>query len=123
VHQLEQEMFPVLQRSGLGLLAFSPLDTGHLVPGRPVEKESALAALIQVLDQVATDLGVSRAAVCVAWVLAHSEVTSVLAGAESLEHVEQNLSGARLELPDDAMDALNAASEVFRERYESEKRV
>ena len=30
VHQLEQEMFPVLRKSGLGLLAFSPL--GHRLP-------------------------------------------------------------------------------------------
>ena len=116
VGQLEQEMFPVLQKSGLGLLAFSPLDTGHLVPGRNIDPETPLETLIGVLDQVAQDLRVSRAAVCVAWVLTHPEVTSVLAGAERPEHVKENFVGTEMALPDEAIDTLNAASVAYREQ-------
>ena len=116
VVQMEQEMFPVLRKSGLGLLAFSPLDTGHLVPGRNIDPDTPLAALIDVLDQVAQDLRVSRATICVAWVLTHPEVTSVLAGAETPEHVEDNFAGAQIKLPDAAIDTLNAASETYREQ-------
>ncbi len=116
VHQLEQEMFPVLRHSGLGLLAFSPLDTGHLVPGRNIDPDTPLATLIGVLDRVAQNLCVSRAAICVAWVLIHPEVTSVLAGAEHPEHVEDNFAGTEIVLPDEAIDTLNAASAAYREQ-------
>ena len=116
VQQLEQEMFPVLRESGLGLLAFSPLDTGYLVPGRNIDPDTPLATLIDVLDRVAQDLRVSRATICVAWVLIHPEVTSVLAGTETPEHVEDNFAGAEIVLPDEAIEILNAASAVYREQ-------
>ena len=116
VQQMEQEMFPVLWKSGLGLLAFSPLDTGHLVPGCSVDPDTPLARLIDVLDEVAQDLRVSRGTVCVAWVLTHPEVTSVLAGAESPEHVEENFAGTQIVLSDEAIETLNAASAAYREQ-------
>ncbi len=114
VRQLEQEMFPVLRRSGLGLLAFSPLDTGHLAPGRSVNPGTPLATLIGVLNGVARDLSVTRSQVCIAWVLTHLEITSVLAGAESPEHIEDNFAGTKLTLPAEAIDTLNVASETYR---------
>ncbi len=116
VQQMEQEMFPVLRKSGLGILAFSPLDTGHLVPGRSVDPDTPLAKLIDVLDEVAQDLRVSRGTVCVAWVLTHPEVTSVLAGAERPEHVEENFAGIQIVLSDEAIETLNAASAAYREQ-------
>ncbi len=120
VQQLEREMFPVARAAGLGLLAYSPLDAGYLAPGCIVEPDSPLARLVQVLDEVASGLRVSRAAVCVAWVLTHPEVTSVLAGAESPAHVDENLAGTRLALPADALAALNAASAVYRREHTAE---
>ena len=122
VQQMEQEMFPVLWSSGLGLLAFSPLDTGHLVPGRTVDPDTPLARLIDVLDEVAQDLRVSRGTVCVAWVLTHPEVTSVLAGTERPEHVEDNFAGTQIVLPDEAIETLNAASVAYREQQAQKMR-
>ena len=120
VQQLEREMFPVVQEAGLGLLAYSPLDAGYLAPGRTVEPGSPLARLVQVLDEVASGLRESRAAVCVAWVLTHPEVTSVLGGAESPAHVDEHLAGTRLALPADPLAALNAASAAYRQEYTAE---
>lgn len=117
VRQLEREMFPVVRRACLGLLAFSPFDTGILAPGRTTEPGTPLAVLLEGVDRVARHLGVGRAEVCIAWVLAHPEVTSVLAGSESPEHVEANLAGTRLALPDEAMAVLNAASEAYRDAH------
>ncbi len=121
MHQLEQEMFPVLRQTGLGLMAFSPMDTGHLAPGRQVDPGTPLEALIEVLDEVSREMGVARASICVAWVLAHPEVTSVLAGTESPEHVEDNVAGTELELPEKALATLNAANEKYREQQKEEK--
>ena len=108
----EEEMIPLLKRTNLGCMAFSPMDTGQLTPQTP--DEPALAALVVAIDQVAADLDTSRAAVCVAWVL-HQGLTSVLAGSESTAHVDQNLAGARLTLPDAALAALAQARSSYRQ--------
>lgn len=117
---LERDLFPVTRKAGLGLIAFSPVDCGALAPGKEGDAGPALKALIQTIDGVAGDLGLARATVCVAWVLTHPEVTSVLAGSESEEHVDQNLAGTTLELPSDALSTLNGASVEFRRRREEQ---
>ena len=114
-------LFPLIRRGNLGLMAFSPLGGGNLVPGREVPEGSALMDVVTVLDEVAGELGVTRPQVCVAWVAAHSEVASVLSGAEKPEHVEENLKGTELTLPAPAMAKLNAAAESYAVRMIQEK--
>lgn len=110
---LEREMFPLLRQQGLGLLAFSPMDCGDLAPGRQVAADSPLVALLQALDDVAAALSTSRAAVCVAWMLHQGAVTSVLAGAECPEHVDEMIDGTGLDLPADLLDGLTVASRSY----------
>ena len=109
----KNEMFPVIQKGNLGLMAFSPLGEGRLVPGRKVEEGPALVGLIKELDFIANELGVSRPQVCVAWSSNHPEVTSVLAGGEKPEHVADNFKGTELVLPKEAMQRLNAAADEY----------
>ena len=114
-------LFPLLRRTGLGVQAIGPHAAGILVrPARTggvnpasVELSPAHIELLNVVDDVAADLGVPRSQVCVAWVLSHPEITTSLAGAESPEQVEDNLAGSLLELPPEAIATLNAASHVF----------
>jgi len=113
IRKLEAEMFPLLARSGLGLLAFSPMDAGSLSPGNPPPEGSPLADLCRVLDEVADSLAVSRAQVSVAWTLCHPEATSVLAGAESPDHADELNAGTRLVLPGSDLQRLNEASLEF----------
>lgn len=108
----EEEMIPLLKRAGLGCMAFSPMDTGLLAPQIP--DAPALADLAAAIDQVGAELDTSRAAVSVAWVL-HQGLTSVLAGSESIEHVDQNLAGARLTLPNTALADLDQARNTYRQ--------
>ncbi len=110
-----QELFPLIRQGNLGLLAFSPLGEGRLAPGREVPEGSPLQGPIEALDAVANELGVTRPQVCVAWVLSHPEVTSVLAGAEKPEHVSDNFAGTRITLPEEALRSLNAASAAYTE--------
>lgn len=110
---LEREMFPVVRELGLGVLAFSPMDAGDLAPGKEHEPGSPMARICQSLDEAAGELSVSRAEVCVAWVLARPEVTSVLAGIEKPEHVDQMVAGTFLAIPNELMERLDAASERF----------
>lgn len=110
---MSSELFPLIQKGNLGLMAFSPLGEGRLVPGRKVEEGPALVGLIKELDFVANELGVSRPQVCVAWSSNHPEVTSVLAGGEKPEHVADNFKGTELVLPKEAMQRLNAAADEY----------
>ncbi|MCY3763685.1 MAG: aldo/keto reductase [Gemmatimonadetes bacterium] len=114
----EREMFPVVGELGLGVMTFSPMDQGFLAPGRKVEHGPPMEGILAELDAVARELGVSRAAVCVAWVLARPEVTSVLGGSESEEHVDQMLDGTALCVPAELMDRLDAASHRFTNEME-----
>ena len=84
-----------------------------------MESGSPLALLIKELDDVAGEMGCARATVCVAWVLSHGEVTSVLGGAESNSHVDELVAGTQLDLPGELADRLTAASETYSRRLES----
>ena len=119
VRDMERNMFPVLRRENLGLLAFSPMDQGYLTPGREVDPNSPLPALIDVIDSVASELEVTRAEVCFAWVMTHPEVTSVLGGSGRPSHVEQAVSGANMVLHEEAVKRLNTASHAFSSAQES----
>ena len=110
---MEREMFPVVRDLGVGVIAFSPMDTGCLAPGREPQTGSPVDTICQSLDTVADELAVSRAEVCVAWVLARTEVTSVLAGSESPGHVDQMVAATSLVLPAELMATLDTASERF----------
>ena len=110
---MSEELFPLIRKGKLGLMAFSPLGEGRLVPGREPEEGSPLTGVIEELDRVAEELGVSRPQVCVAWVLSHPEVTSALSGGEKPEHVEDNFKGTTLTLPDEALKRLKAASDTY----------
>jgi aryl-alcohol dehydrogenase-like predicted oxidoreductase len=111
-----QEMFPLIRRGRLGLMAFSPIAEGRLAPGRPLNGSEPWAPVVGVLDAVAKELGATRPQVCVAWVLAHPEVTSVLAGAERPEHVEDNMRGTQLKLPSELMQRLTNGCRQFAQR-------
>ncbi len=109
VRKLENELFPVLREQRLGLIAFSPMDAGRLSSSYTAAPDSPLAVLHASLDKAAGTLGVTRAQVCVAWVLAHPEVTSVLAGPEHPEHVDEILAALAINLPDEIRENLDAA--------------
>ncbi len=122
VAKLEQEVFPLVRQAGLGVLAFSPQDTGHLAPERTPPPGSPLEGLVKALDRVAGELGVTRPQVCIAWGLARSEVSCVLAGAESPQQVEENWAGAQLALPPQALEVLEEARQVYRKGQQEAKR-
>ena len=103
---------PLLQERDLGCLAFSPMDTGLLAAAEPADP--ALRGLVQCIDEVANQLGVPRAVVCVSWVAQQVGITSVLCGAESPEQVRVNTLGSTLTLPGDALEMLDVARQRYR---------
>ena len=113
-------LFPLLRKTGLRVQAIGPHSAGVLT--KPEIKSfidntsnlrPKLSELINVVDKVALELNVPRSQINVAWVLSHTEITTSLAAAETPEHVNDNLAGAMLEIPDNLLEKLNAASDEF----------
>jgi diketogulonate reductase-like aldo/keto reductase len=122
-------LFPLLRRTGLGVQAIGAHSadmltgpSGAEVSHAIAELDPALTELIGVAEGVAAGLGVPRSQVNVAWVLSHPEITTAPAGAESPEQVDDNLERAVLELPAEAIETLNAASDRFRDLLEEARR-
>jgi aryl-alcohol dehydrogenase-like predicted oxidoreductase len=109
--ELEREMFPVLRRSGLALVPYSPMDEGRLVRAN-AEQDAATTALIAEVDRVGREFGATRPQVLLAWVLSHPEATCVLAGAERAEQVDENYRALDIVLTAHALSRLNRASDL-----------
>ena len=121
---IEPELLDVLEREGVGCIAFTALAQGLLtdrylngVPadsraaqGKSLDPASIEANLdkIQALNEIAADRGQSLAQLALAWVLRDARVTSTLIGASSVQQVEDNVAAAqRLDFTDDELAAID----------------
>ena len=68
--------------------------------------------VIEAVQDVAEELGVSMAEVALAWVTQRPAVTSTILGARTVEQLETNLRAADLLLADEHVAALDAASDL-----------
>jgi aryl-alcohol dehydrogenase-like predicted oxidoreductase len=130
VRDIEQEIMPVCQLKGLGVVVWSPLAGGFLTgkykPGqrtvegsRSEEKwayperyfapnaDEILAALLE----VAEELGRSPAQVAVRWTLEQPAITSAIIGARTAQQAEDNLRAGGWKLPPQALERLNKVSQ------------
>jgi pyridoxine 4-dehydrogenase len=60
----------------------------------------------EVLSRVAADLGSAPLPVALAWLLQRSPNVLVIAGTSSVAHLRENVAGARIRLPEDALAEL-----------------
>jgi len=81
---LEDGVLDLALERGFGVLAWSPLAGGRLA-GSPADERSS--RVIAVLDELAVERSVSRAAIACAWVMAHPSRPVPLIGAQSPVHV------------------------------------
>jgi aryl-alcohol dehydrogenase-like predicted oxidoreductase len=90
-----EDVLQACERDDLGFLPWFPLATGDLArPGGA-------------LDDVARAHNATPAQVALAWLLHHSPVMIPIPGTSSVEHLEENLGAARIELSDDEMEVLD----------------
>ncbi|HEY7048701.1 MAG TPA: aldo/keto reductase [Jatrophihabitantaceae bacterium] len=135
VREIEWEIIPAAQASGLGLLPWSPLGGGWLTgkysreeaptgatrlgenPERGVEayaRRSPVERTWDVIDtvrEIAEKRGASMAQVALAWVADRPTVTSVILGARTLEQLDDNLGAADLHLASDETQRLDGSSD------------
>ncbi len=126
---LEREIIPMALSEGLALMPWSPLAGGFL-SGKytrdtqkagdsrrdefdfpPVDKEKAYD-IIDLMQQIGKDHGVSVARVALAWLLHKKAVTSVIIGAKHKEQLLDNIAATELQLSTDEMQKLDAISEL-----------
>ncbi|MEV0162589.1 aldo/keto reductase [Nonomuraea fuscirosea] len=85
------------ERHGIAFIPWFPLATGGLVkPGGP-------------LDAIASRLSATPSQLALAWLLHRSPVMLPIPGTSSVDHLEQNVAAAGLDLTDDDVAELTAA--------------
>lgn len=125
----EEEMLPVLEELGIGLVPYSPLGKGFLtgsigkdakfaendfrsiVPRFAPDALAANEALLDLLRDVAAQKKTTPAQIALAWLLAQKPWIVPIPGTTKLSRLEENIGAADLKLtPDDLKriaDALN----------------
>lgn len=129
VRDIEEEIVPVCELKGLGIVVWSPLGGGFLSgkyqPGETsragarsaegwgfplryfaANRDEILASLLE----TAAGLGRSPAQVALRWVLDQRFITSAIVGARTLQQLQDNLKAAGWRLPDEARATLDRVS-------------
>ncbi len=135
VREIEWEIVPACESTGLGLLPWSPLGGGWLTgkytkserpsgptrlgenPKRGVEAYDRRSTqqrtwdVIDAVQSVAEGRGVSMAQVALAWLADRPMMTSVILGARSVEQLTDNLGAASLHLSREETERLDVISD------------
>ncbi|MCW3078991.1 aldo/keto reductase [Segetibacter sp.] len=126
---LERELVPLLNDQGVGLMVWSPL-AGGLLSGKygrnmqgpedsrrlnfdfpPVNKEKAFD-IIDVMQPIAQQKGISVAQLALAWLLHQPAVTSVIIGAKKTAQLEDNIKAVDVQLTAEELEKLNEVSQL-----------
>jgi pyridoxine 4-dehydrogenase len=90
-----EDVLEACERDGLGFIPWFPLATGDLA--RPGGR----------LDEIAAAHDAAPSQVALAWLLQRSPVMLPIPGTSSIEHLEENVAAAGVELSDEEMAALD----------------
>jgi pyridoxine 4-dehydrogenase len=92
-----EDVLEYCESQGIGFIPWFPLAAGKLAePGGPVA-------------EIAEAHGATPGQVALAWLLARSQVVLPIPGTGSVEHLEENVAAAELELTDDEVARLSEA--------------
>jgi aryl-alcohol dehydrogenase-like predicted oxidoreductase len=92
------DVLEACEQRGIGFIPWFPLASGNLLrEGSP-------------LEEIAERHEATPAQLALAWLLARSEVMLPIPGTSSVEHLEDNLSAAGIELSDEEVEELEAAA-------------
>ena len=134
VREIEWEIVPAAVDAGMGLLPWSPLGGGWLSgkyqrgerpsgatrlgddPNRGMEAYDRRGTqrtwqVVDTVQKLARERGVSMAEIALAWVTGRPAVTSTILGARTAGQLDTNLRAAGLTLTTDEVAALDAASD------------
>lgn len=127
----ESEVFPVLEELGIGFVPYSPLGRGflagaidehtkldrsdfrHNLPRFSPEARKANQSLVDLVGQLASRKGLTRAQIALAWVLAQKSWIVPIPGTTKAHRLEENIGAADVRLSaDDLREIDRVLSEV-----------
>ena len=136
---LEDEMFSMCTFKNLGIMAYSPIAAGLLSGafangGKAPEKSTwgyeklyqrylekvfpgKIENIVNEVALMAKKYETSSVSIAVAWVLANKEINTVLAGADSIDELDNYIEGSNLILEQDDFDKLEHMSFRMREIF------
>ena len=117
--EAETDLLPLCAQEEIGFLAYSPLGAGfltgkytpdrtnlpkgtrfHVIPGHvDVYFSEQNFGVVARLHAAAAKLGIPALRLAIAWVLGHSDVTTVLCGARTTGHLDNALQAMQTQLP------------------------
>ena len=100
-----QDFFNIANRADAAVLAATAEQHIAYVPYFPLGGFSPLQS--DVLELVAKRLGATPTAVALSWLLQHSPNIMLIPGTSSVAHLRENIAGAALTLPADAIADLD----------------
>ncbi|MBB5059403.1 aryl-alcohol dehydrogenase-like predicted oxidoreductase [Granulicella aggregans] len=120
---IEQEVLPVCQKYGMGVLVWSPLAKGMLT-GRYRKGHSLPESLrvkvfakqmsdgrnleaVERLIPIAEGAGISLTHMAMGFVMAHPGVTSAILGPRTMQQLDDLLAGAEVALTDEILDLID----------------
>ena len=101
-----QNFYNIANRADAAVLAATAEQHIAYVPYFPLGGFSPLQS--DVLESVAKRLGATPTAVALSWLLQHSPNILLIPGTSSVDHLRENIAGAALPLPPDAVAELDA---------------
>ena len=120
----EREMLPLCEAEGVGVIPWSPLARGRLTRdwddttersqtdkfGKTLYEATADAdrKVVEAVAAIATERGVPRAQIALAWVMAKPEVSAPIVGASKVSHLDDAIAALDIDLSDDEIDRLEA---------------
>jgi pyridoxine 4-dehydrogenase len=94
-----EDVLDACEASGIGFIPWFPLATGRLAePGSP-------------LDRIASGHDATPAQIALAWLLARSPVMLPIPGTSSVEHFEEDIAAAKIELSAAEVDEIGSAAQ------------
>jgi aryl-alcohol dehydrogenase-like predicted oxidoreductase len=95
VNRKAEQLLDHCEQHGIAFIPWFPLATGKLAgAGGP-------------LDEIAREIGASPSQLALAWLLRRSPVMIPIPGTSSVEHLEDNLAAATIELTDEQFEVLS----------------
>lgn len=133
----EQEVLAVCQELGITFVAYSPLGRGFLTGAfksradfeagdfrlqNPRFTEEAFQKnikFVEVIDQIATKKGVTKAQVALAWILSKSEDITVIPGTRKIERLQENLGAYYVTFDSEDLEIIESScpKETIGSRY------
>jgi len=125
----EREMLPLCRHEGVGVIPWSPLARGLLARPRPADRQTRSGGtaraevdtyaprlydtagdwdVVDAVERVARERGVTMAEVALAWLLSRPGVTAPIVGATKPDHLEAALRAVDLDLTVEEVAALEA---------------